>query len=152
MASDQRTQRRDEEAAQRPDIQTSINNEVSTLGELFNALSEDFSYLIRKEVELARTETMEKVSKATRSVTLMVAAGLVGYAGFIAILIVIADLINAAIGVYWISWLIVGVAVLIAAAILYFAGRSALSNLTLTPEKTVETLRNDARWAKEQVQ
>lgn len=137
-----------ETVAQHP---PSPSTEMRTIGELFNELSEDFSHLVRQEVHLARTETMESLNQAKRGSILMVAAGLLGYAGFIALLVAIADLLNTAIGVYWISSLIVGVAVLIVAAILYFAGRSALSNVTVVPEKTIETLKNDAQWAKEQV-
>ncbi|MEZ4711740.1 MAG: phage holin family protein [Caldilineaceae bacterium] len=123
-----------------------------TLGQLFNELSEDFSHLIRQEVELAKTETTEKLNQAKQSAGLLLAAGLVGYAGFIIVLIALADLLNTAIGVYWISSLIVGAAVFVVAFILYVAGRSALSNMHVIPEKTIETLKNDAQWAKEQIQ
>jgi len=122
-----------------------------SLSVLFSELSEDFSYLVRKEVELARTETMEKINTATRSILLMVAAGLLAYAGLIALLISAADLIYAAVGVYWISSLIVGVVVLILAAILFFVGRSALQQMQVVPEKTIESLKDDAQWVKEQI-
>lgn len=126
-------------------------DEAKSLGTLFNELTADFSYLVRKEIELARAETTEKISKATRSIVLMVAAGLLAYAGFIVLLIAAADLLYAAIGVYWIASLIVGVVVLLIAAGLFFAGRSRLSALNVMPEKTIETLKEDARWAKEQI-
>ena len=130
----------------------SYTQDGHTLGELFNELSQDFSHLIRQEVELARTETTEKLNRAKQSALLLLAAGLVGYAGFLIVLIALADLLNTAIGVYWISSLIVGAVVLIVALILYVAGRSALSNMSVAPEQTLETLKNDAQWAKEQVQ
>ncbi|MEZ4615971.1 MAG: phage holin family protein [Caldilineaceae bacterium] len=126
--------------------------ENRSLSELITELTDDFSYLVRKEVELARTETMEKIRTATRSVVLLVAAGLLAYAGLIILLIAAADLLYAAIGVYWISSLIVGGVVLLVAAILYFAGRSALTNMQVAPEKTIETLKDDAHWVKEQMQ
>ena len=127
-------------------------DQSASLGELFNSLTEDLSYLMRKEVELARAETMEKVRTATRGVALMGAAGLLAYAGLIALLIAVADLIYNAIGVYWIASAIVGVAVLLVAAILFFAGRGALSNMQVMPEQTVETLKEDAQWVKEKIQ
>jgi uncharacterized membrane protein YqjE len=149
MANNSIRQRPGEEVTRESTYQT---DESRTLGELFRELSEDFSYLVRKEVELARTETMEKFNQAKRSIVLMVIAGLLGYAGFIALLIAVAELLYTATGVYWISALIVGVAVLIVAAILYYSGRNALNQMTVVPEKTIETLKNDAQWVKEQVQ
>jgi hypothetical protein len=52
---------------------------------------------------------------------------------------------------YWVSSLIVGVVVLIVGAILISSGRSSLTNMTVVPENTVESIKEDARWAKEQV-
>ena len=149
MASEQRIQDRVDEVAS-PSI-NSTNNSRS-LGELFNDLSQDFSYLIRKEVELARAEVMENLNKAQRGVILMVAAGLLGYAALIVLLVGLADLLYAVTGVFWISALIIAVAVGVVAAILYFSGRSALKSVRLAPEQTIETLKDDAQWAKEQVQ
>ncbi len=128
---------------------TSDNNEPS-IGTLFTDLTEDMGRLVRQEIELARVETMQKVNQAMRSVALMAAGGFLAYAGFITLLIA------AAIGLgqmmpYWLSTLIVGVVVLIIGAILIGSGRSSLSNMTVVPENTVESIKEDARWAKEQV-
>jgi len=40
---------------------------------------------------------------------------------------------------------------LIVGAILIGSGRSSLSNITVVPENSVESIKEDARWAKEQV-
>lgn len=149
MASNQRT---DNPTADAPQPAATPSTDMRSLGDLFNELSQDFSYLIRKEVELARTEMMENLGQARRSIILMAAAGLVGYAGFIVLLVAVADLLYTLTGSFWLAALIVGVAVLIASAILFFAGKSAMSNVNLVPEQTLETLQNDARWAKEQIQ
>lgn len=149
MASEERVQNPVDDVA--PQSVSSTNNNRS-LGDLFNELSQDFSYLIRKEVELARTEVMENLNRAQRGIILVVAAGLIGYAAFIVLLVGLADLLYAWTGVFWLSALIIAVAVAVVSAILYFSGRSALSRVRLTPEQTIETLKNDAQWAKEQVQ
>jgi hypothetical protein len=62
----------------------------SSLGDLFTGLTYDLSTLVRKEIDLARTETLEKVSQATRSVVFMVAGGMLAYAGLIALIIAAA--------------------------------------------------------------
>jgi hypothetical protein len=43
------------------------------------------------------------------------------------------------------------VVALVVGAVLIGSGRSSLSNLTVVPENTVESIKEDARWAKEQV-
>jgi primosomal replication protein N len=65
-------------------------------------------------------------------------------------------LIAAAIGMgsvipLWLSTLIVGIIALVVGFILLQSGRSTISNLTIVPEKTVESIKEDAEWVKEQV-
>lgn len=123
----------------------------TSLGELFTALTTDMTTLVRKEVELARTETVEKVSKATRSVVFMVAGGMLAYAGLIG-LIIAAIVALANVMDLWLSALIVGLVVIIIGAILLQSGRSKLQGLSIVPEKTVESIKESTEWAKEQVQ
>jgi hypothetical protein len=75
----------------------------------------------------------------------------VAYAGFLAIL---AGLIIgiASLGVpWWLSALIVGLVVTGVGYFLIQKGREALKQGNLAPKKTIETLKDDAEWAKEQV-
>lgn len=121
-----------------------------SLGQLFTELTDDMSTLVRQELELAKAETMQKVSKATRSIIMMVAGGLLAYAGLIALVIAVAIALGGLMP-YWLSSLIVGLVVIVIGAVLVMSGRSSLATISLVPEKTVETLKQDARWAKEQV-
>jgi len=121
-----------------------------SLGALFSDLSSDLSILMRQEIELARTETTETIRKTAGSAGLLVAGGLVAYAGLIILLIAVAILLGA-IMPYWASSLLVGVVVLIIGAVMAMSGKNQLANLTIVPEKTVATLKEDARWAKEQL-
>ena len=58
----------------------------ASLGRLFRDLADDISDLTRKEIELARTETMEKVSNASKAVISMAAGGFIAYAGLLFLL------------------------------------------------------------------
>jgi hypothetical protein len=75
---------------------------------------------------------------------------LLAYAGLIA-LVIAAAIALGAIMPYWLSSLIVGLVVIVIGAILINSGRSSLTDLSLVPEQSVESLKEDARWAKEQV-
>ncbi|MCX6049402.1 MAG: phage holin family protein [Chloroflexi bacterium] len=134
------------------DVQRDLNRQDSepTLGDLFTSLTSDLTTLVRKEIDLARTETMEKVTGVTRNVVMMVAGGLVAYAGLIALIMAAIFLLNQALSL-WVSALIVGIVVIIIGAILLSIGRSSLNNMTVVPEKTVETMKDNTEWAKEQV-
>lgn len=124
--------------------------ESESLGQLFSDLSSDFSLLIREEMRLAKAETRETISRATNSLVSLVAGGAIAYAGFIVVLIAVAFVLSEFMSL-WLSTLLVGLVVLIVGAIMVQSGRSALRNLNVVPEKTVETLKDDAEWAKEQV-
>jgi xanthine/uracil permease len=120
-----------------------------SLGELFAELARETSTLVRQEVTLARTELTQKVSQVGRDGGKIGIGGAIAYAGFLA---VVAALILG-LGQFlplWLSALIVG---LVVAGIGYGvlqSGVSALKHANLTPQETIETLKEDAEWAKEQ--
>lgn len=131
-------------------VNTVSVSDEPTLGDLFSSLTEDMSTLIRKEVDLARTETMEKVSSATRSVVSMVAGGMIAYAGLIGVMIAVIVGLSRFMSL-WLSALIVGIVVIVIGAIMIMSGRSSLQKMTVVPEQTVESMKENTEWAKEQV-
>jgi type IV secretory pathway TrbL component len=128
-----------------------VTNTEPTLGELFSQLASDMSSLMHQEIELARAETQAKVAQALRSLVTLIAGGLVAYAGVILLLIALAVWLSNYMTT-WLAVLIVGAIVLIVGAVMISIGRSALANLTIVPENTIESIKQDARWAKEQIQ
>ena len=121
-----------------------------SLGDLFSQLTHDLSTLMRQEVMLAKTELRQKASKAGKDVGFLAAGGAIAYAGFLVILAGIVLALGLVLP-WWASALIVGVVV---AAIGYFLirkGQTALKQADLTPKQTIETLKEDQQWAKEQV-
>ena len=53
---------------------------------------------------------------------------------------------------YWLSAVIVGGVAVIVGLIMVQGGRSALKNTNITPEKTVDTMKENAQWVKEKIQ
>jgi len=123
----------------------------ASLGSLFRDLADDLSDLVRKEIELARTETMEKVSHASQAVISMAAGGFIAYAGLL-FLLAAAVMVIATWVPYWLSAVIVGGLAVIVGLIMLQGGRSALKNTNITPEKTVDTMKENAQWVKEKIQ
>jgi uncharacterized membrane protein YqjE len=122
----------------------------ASLGELLSTLTSDLSQLVRSEMELARVEIREEASKAGK------AAGMLG-GGAVAALVALILLTSAVawglaevVDAGW-AFLIVGVVVGAAAAVLAMNGRNRLAEVRPVPDQTVDTLKEDARWARAQV-
>jgi predicted phage tail protein len=124
--------------------------EERSLGDLFSELATETSTLVRQEVALAQTELTQKATSVGKNVGFLVVGGAVGYAALLAILA--AAIIGLTYFVpAWAAALIVGVAVGIVAFLLISSALKALKETSLTPNQTVETLKEDAEWLKNQV-
>lgn len=119
----------------------------ASLGELVASATKDLSSLMRKEVELAKLEIKRDVVAAGKG------AGMFGGAGFVSLLAVIFLAISAAYGIAGlglaVGWgfLIVAGVLLLLAGVLGLLGRRSLRKVG-PPAHTIETLKDDASWAK----
>ncbi len=130
--------------------QQQLVKEERSLGDLFSELATETSTLVRQEVALAQTELTQKATSVGKNVGFLVVGGAVGYAALLAILA--AAIIGLAYFVqWWAAALIVGVVVGIVAFLLISSALKALKTTSLTPNQTVETLKEDAEWLKNQV-
>ena len=123
-----------------------------SLGELFSDLTRETSTLVRKEVELAKTEMGQKVAIVGKSAGLAVAGALLGlgaFGAFVAMLILLLVKFGME---AWLAALIVTLVLGGLAAALALAGIGAIKKASLAPRHTVETLKEDVQWAKEQAQ
>ena len=124
--------------------------EERSLGELFSELANETTTLVRQELLLAKIELGQKASEVGKRVGFIGLGGAVAYAGLLAVIAAVIMLLGQYIPV-WLSALIVGLAVM---AIGYFLTQQQLQtlrHLDLTPRATVETLKQDKEWAKEQI-
>jgi hypothetical protein len=120
-----------------------------SLGELFSELARDTSTLVSQEITLAKTEMTQKASRVGKNVGFLAAGGAVAYAGLLAILAGVIVLLGQVIPM-WLSALLVG---LVVAGVGYFLvrkGLDALKREDFAPRQTIETLKEDQQWAKDQ--
>src|SRR4051794_37861985 len=99
-----------------------------SLGELFGEFTSDISTLMRKEVELARIELKEEVSKGAKAGGMLGATALTGYMALLMLSFAAAWGLAEVMAPGW-AFLIVGVIYGIVAAILYSKGRAELRNV-----------------------
>ncbi len=123
-----------------------------SLGDLFGDLTRDFSKLIRQEVQLARVETTQKITATAKGAALLLVAGVLAFVAFEALvacgILALAQVISP-----WLAALIVGGGLLVIAGILAFVGLNNAKKIAdPVPHETVETLKEDAQWIKQQVQ
>jgi len=122
-----------------------------SLGDLFAELARETSTLVRQEVQLAKVEVTESATKVGRSIAFLLAGGAVAYAGFLAILAaIILGLWEAGLE-SWQAALLVGVVVAVIGIFLVMRARDTLQTTALVPRKTVDTLKEDQEWMKEQI-
>jgi hypothetical protein len=107
--------------------------------------------LVSQEMALARTEITEKATRAGKDIALLAVGGLVAYAGLLAIIAAVIVLMADRGVPLWASALIVGAIVAGIGYLLVQRGITALKHQDLTPSQTIESLKEDTRWAKEQV-
>ncbi|HEX5927332.1 MAG TPA: phage holin family protein [Baekduia sp.] len=117
------------------------------IGDLLKRLSEETSTLVRQEMALARAEITEQGKRAGTG------AGMLGGAG-VAGLLMLGALTATVIGVldtgmaFWLAALIVTAVWAAVAGVLALQGRNKIKEATPPAPQTVETVKEDVRWAK----
>jgi uncharacterized membrane protein YqjE len=126
-------------------------NDERSLGDLFGDLARDMGTLVSQAMTLARTELTEKAAQVGKDLAVLAMGGLVAYAGLLAIIAAVIVLIADSGVPLWASALIVGAVVAIVGALLVQRAIAALRRQDLAPRQTIQSLKEDTQWAKEQI-
>ncbi|NIZ89530.1 phage holin family protein [Kineosporiaceae bacterium B12] len=118
-----------------------------SLGEIVGSITTELSTLVRQEITLAKTELRQDAKTAGKGAGLLAGAGVAGHLFLIALTGLIVIALGGLIGYGWAA-LIVTVVWGIVAAVLAKSGQKALKQIPPPLEKTTETLKEDAQWAK----
>lgn len=121
-----------------------------SLGELFGELAQEMGALVRQEVALARVELTHKATDVGKNVGYLAAGGAVAYGAFLSLLAAAVLLLAQAMPA-WAAALVVAVVVGVAGAVLVSSALSKLKRTDVVPHQTVQTLKEDAQWAKDQM-
>lgn len=126
------------------------NRSEKPLGELFSDLASEMSNLVRQEVELAKVEVGQKAKHVGRNIGYLIVGGAIAYAALLAVIAAIILLLDNVMP-SWGASLLVGVVVAGIGWLLIGKAVSALQQTDVTPRETVETLKEDAAWMKQQI-
>jgi uncharacterized membrane protein YqjE len=105
--------------------------------------------IIRAEVRLAQVEIKEKANRASKPLSVLLTGAILGLYG-LGFLLLAAIYGLSLVLPAWAAALIVGVVMTIIAGGLVASGLTRLREINPVPEKTVQTMKENAQWAKEQ--
>jgi hypothetical protein len=127
-----------------------MHTDERSLKDLFTDLTESITTLFRKEIQLARAETSEKINQVGVAIGAIAGGAILALAALIVLLqaLVIA-ITEAGVPAGWAS-LIVGVIVAVVAYVLIHKGTNDLKASNLAPNRTMGSLKRDAQVVKEQ--
>jgi Putative Actinobacterial Holin-X, holin superfamily III len=118
-----------------------------SVGELVSGIASDLSTLMRQELDLAKVEVKQEVSKAGKAAGMLGGAGLAGWMVALFLSFTLLYLLDSAIDAGWAA-LIVALIWAIIGAVLFVIGRNRLKAVDPTPHRTVETVKEDVEWLK----
>jgi hypothetical protein len=120
-----------------------------SIGELLSDLARETGTLVRQEVELARTEMTQKATQVGKELGVLGVGGVLAHAAVLTLIAALVLGLSSWVDL-WLSALIVGLVVGIAGYVLIQRGLGALKRIDLAPRATIETLKEDQEWVKEQ--
>lgn len=127
-------------AAQGPEGSREHSSESTT--DLVRHLATDLSTLLRKEIELAKSELRESVSEAQTAVGAIASGAVIAIAGLVVLLMsAVYGLSNVV--EPWLAALIVGAAALLVGYLMVGSAKKKLSADSAVPERTVESTKKD---------
>jgi uncharacterized membrane protein YqjE len=137
---------------------TTVTKDERSLGQLLKELTGETTTLLRQEVDLAKTEMSEKVSRVGTNLASVGVGGAVALLGAMAL---VAALILGLISLFdnfmspevavWVAPLLVGA---VLAGIGYSMIKKAMETLrqeSITPKKTTQSLQENKEWLKEKI-
>lgn len=122
----------------------------SSIGELVSQVVSDVGDLLSTQVELAKVELREEAARAGQAAKLLGAGAAAGY--FAALVLTFAA--AWALAEWWdspaLGFLAIGLMYAVVAAVLLLRGRDRVKEVRPVPDQTIETLKEDVQWAKQQ--
>ena len=115
-------------------------------GQLMKEISEDFSTLFRKEIELAKQELSESLTAKAKGAAIIAVAGVLAFFALIFLLLAIRDGLDNLLWT-WVADIVTAVILLVIGAIGALIAKKKLATPIKT-DLTKQTIKEDVEWAK----
>lgn len=124
----------------------SAGTSPKSAGQLMKEISEDFSTLFRKEIELAKQELGQSMAEKAKGAAIIAIAGVLGFFALIFLLLAIRDGLDNLLWT-WLADIVTAVILLVIGAIAALLAKKKLTKPVST-ELTKQTIKEDVEWAK----
>jgi len=121
-----------------------------SMDEVLQDIVANIQEIFRSEFRLAKVEIQQQATVATRSAVPLIIGALLGLYALGFLLLAAVHALSIVVDP-WLASLIVGAAVLAISLALISVGKNRLKQLKVVPEKTVETVKENMQWAKQQI-
>jgi hypothetical protein len=122
-----------------------------SLPDLVAGIVDDIRTLIKQEMALGRAEVLQQFNKTKRAAIAVSAGIAAGAVGVLFLLLLVVHAIHEGGGLpLWASYTIVGGVLVIVGCILFFVGKRQASEVNLVPRQTIESIRENVQWIKDQ--
>jgi len=130
------------ETAPSPDVRD------RSVGELVSEVTSDLSKLMSQEIALAKAEMSVEAKKAGKTAGAFGGAGVAGYFALLFASWTLLFALHALFDSYTWAALVVTLLYAAIAGVLFLKARATAKTINPKPEQTVQTLKEDAQWAK----
>jgi uncharacterized membrane protein YqjE len=121
-----------------------------SLGELFSRMTSDVGKLVSTQVELAKVEIKDEVSRAGKGVGMVGGGGLAGLVAVILLSFAVAYWLADAFDNLGLGFFVVGLVYAAIAAGLVLKGKEQITSATPIAEQSIEEIKEDVAWARQQ--
>ncbi len=123
--------------------------ETRSVGQIVGDISQDMTTLVKQELDLAKSEMKQEVSKLGKGVGMFGGAGLAGWFALFFLSFALTYLLDNWIPVE-LAALVVGLVWAVVGAVLALRGRQQIKQANPQLPTTQQTLKEDAQWARTQ--
>ena len=125
---------------------SSTRDAPKSAGRLMKEISEDFSTLFRKEIELAKQELGQSLSAKAKGAAIIAVAGVLGFFALIFMLLAIRDGLDNLLWT-WLADIVTAFILLAIGAVGALVAKKKLAT-PISTELTKQTIKEDVEWAK----
>ena len=123
----------------------------TSVAELISGLVSDAQQLVHREIDLAKREVRIEVDKVRQGAVALGAGAGLAVVGALLLGHMLVYLVQALTGLsLWVSYLIVGALFAIGGGLLLMQGIKRMKDVDPVPRETIETVKEDLQWIKEQ--
>ncbi len=121
-----------------------------SLSQLLGDSVQNIQDILRSELQLAKIEVMEEAKSGLRAAGLLIAGAVLAVLALEFLLFTVIWILDAFVMSLWLAGVVVTIPVIVAAAVLILVGKARLQALNPTPELTLESVKENVEWVKQQ--